>query len=238
MLKREAKTHRLERRWIREFILGGQDGLVNVLGILLGVAVATSDIKIVLIAGISALFAESISMGAVAYTSSKAALDFYDSMREIEEKEVEEIPDEERKEIRDIYYAKGFRGNLLNQVVNKITSNKKVWIDTMMLEELNLTKGQEEQPIKVGVIVFLATLIGSAVPLLPFVIVPFALPDVTTGMIVSVIISVIVLFLAGALKAKLTIGSWKKSGLELAIIGSLAALAGYLIGKVLEIIFL
>ena len=227
------KLHRLRRRWIREFILGGQDGLVNVLGLILGVATATSDVKIVLIAGIAALFAESISMGAVAYTSSKAALDFYKSMRAIEAKEIKEIPGEERDEVRRIYKSKGFSGKLLDQIVKKITSRKKLWLETMMSEELRLFPGQEEQPIKVGVVVFFATVIGSLVPLFPFFFF-----SVKAGIISSVIVSVAVLFLIGAIKAKLTIGDWRKSGLELVVIGTLAAVAGYVIGKVLEVAFL
>ena len=229
----EELKHRLRRRWIREFILGWQDGLVNVLGLILGVAVATSDVKVVLIAGISALFAESVSMGAVAYTSSKAALDFYHSMRAVEEREVEEVPEEERKEIRDIYAAKGFRGRLLDQAVSTITADKKVWVDTMMLEELNLTKGQEEEPLKVGFVVLAATVIGSLIPLLPF----FFL-DIKNGAIAAVVLSIAALFAAGVAKAKLTIGSWKKSGLELAVVGTLAAAVGYGIGKALEWLFL
>src|SRR3989304_327092 len=116
------KFHRLERRWIREFILGGQDGLVNVLGLILGVATATQDVKIVLIAGISALFAESISMGAVAYTSSKAAWDFYRSMRVLEVREIIEVPKAEEREVREIYHAKGFNGRLLDQIVKRTVS--------------------------------------------------------------------------------------------------------------------
>ena len=70
---------------LSDVILGGQDGLVNVLGIVLGVGIATQDPWIVIVAGLAATFAESLSMAAVAYTSTKASKDFYESekMREI-----------------------------------------------------------------------------------------------------------------------------------------------------------
>jgi len=70
--------------WLSNIILGGQDGLVNVLGVVLGVAAATNDTRIVLVAGLAATFAESVSMGAVAYTSTRADSDFYESERERE----------------------------------------------------------------------------------------------------------------------------------------------------------
>lgn len=227
------KIHQLRRRWIREFILGGQDGLVNVLGLILGVATATSDVKFVIVAGISALFAESISMGLVAYTSSKAALDFYRSMRAEEEKEIATVPKEEEREIRTIYHHKGFRGKMLDQIVKHITSDKKLWLETMMQDELRLFPDQSSKPGKVGWVVFLATVVGSLVPLMPFFFF-----DVRNGTILSVIFSIVVLFAAGVVKAKLTIGGLKRSGFEMAAIGTLAAIAGYGVGKVLEVVFL
>jgi predicted membrane protein (TIGR00267 family) len=70
---------------LRDFILGAQDGIVNVLGLVLGVAFATLNTKIVLISGLAGLFAESISMGAVAFTSSEAARDYYRKFKERKE---------------------------------------------------------------------------------------------------------------------------------------------------------
>src|SRR3989338_6542222 len=108
-----GETHKISRgSYLRDFILGGQDGLVNVLAVILGVAVATNDIRIVIIAGLAATFGESISMAAVAYTSTKAEEDYYKSELEREKREMKEMPKEERKEIQDIYHKKGFRGNL------------------------------------------------------------------------------------------------------------------------------
>src|SRR5713101_7932597 len=72
--------------------LGGQDGLVNVLGVILGVAAATADSRIVLVAGLAATFAESVSMGAVAYTSTLADADFYESERAREFRHIHASP--------------------------------------------------------------------------------------------------------------------------------------------------
>lgn len=231
MKKREH--HKLGRgEMLRDFILGGQDGLVNVLGIILGVATATQDERFIIIAGLSALFAESISMGAVAYTSSKAARDFYYSEYEREKREIKISPDTERNEIKKIFAKKGFKGKLLDQIVKKITSNKKVWLNTMMSEELRLIPDQYQTPLKSGVLVLIATIIGSVIPLFPF----FFLP-VFNAAIVAIIISAITLFIGGVIKAKLTIGGWKRSGVEMVLIGILSAVAGFVIGKLLQVAF-
>ena len=228
--KRVFKSYSIEKHskaasLFREFILGGQDGLVNVLGIILGLAVATNDIKIVIIGGLAATFAESVSMGAVAYTSTKAQTDYYDSERKREEMEVKTIPDIERKEIYDIYYKRGFRGKLLDDIVRKITSDKKMWIEVMMKEELGLNK-EFVSPLKAAVIVFFAALVGSFIPLITF----FFL-SINSAVIYSLIISAIALFVTGAIEGKLTVGKWFSRGIQLMVIGMLAALIGFIVGK-------
>lgn len=219
---------KINRAFLRDFILGIQDGLVNVLALVLGVATATNDIRIILIAGLAAAFAESISMAAVAYTSTKAAHDYYEKELESERREVVEKPEEATREIRDIYRQKGFRGPLLAAVIKKITSDKKVWVDTMMTEELRLSKEDYVSPFRSATVVGIACVVGTLIPLVPF----FFL-SVSSGMLASFVISVAILFVVGAVKARATVGSWWKSGFEMAAIGSVAALLGYGIGAVL-----
>ena len=213
---------------ISDVILGGQDGLVNVLGVTLGVASAINNPFVILVAGLAATFAETISMAAVAYTSVKADRDYYNAEKALEEEEVEKIPQHEVEEIREIYAKKGFKGKLLNDVVKVITSDKKVWVDTMMTEELNLSPKFGGSPLKSATVVFVATLIGSLIPLIPFAL--FNLLTVTNAIIVSLVLSVLVLFIVGVVKAKITVGNWFISGMELAVIGSIAAGTGYFIG--------
>jgi len=213
---------------LAEIILGGQDGLVNVLGIVLGVASATSDKFIVLIAGLVATFAESISMAAVAYTSTRAEQDHYRSELEQEKWEIEHVPEVEEEEIRLIYMKKGFRGKELERMVKSITSNKELWLSVMMTEELGLAPVEKSNPVRAAAIVGVSAMVGSVIPLVPFVLLPIG-----DAIIASLALSTIVLFIVGAYKATVTIGDWKKSGIEMAVIGMLAALTGWLIGKVL-----
>jgi hypothetical protein len=119
-------------------ILGAQDGLVNVLGISVGLSAAGANTFIILAAGLAATITESISMGAVAYTSSIAERDRYLSEQACERREMRDDPEAEREEIRQIYEAKGFRGELLTNVVDMTTSSPGPWLATMMSEELHL----------------------------------------------------------------------------------------------------
>ena len=124
---------------LSDIILGGQDGLVNVLGVILGVAAATNDPRIVLVAGLAATFAESVSMGAVAYTSTLADSDYYEAERAREFRHITDVPHLEKNEVREIYARKGFKGELLEHIVETITANEDVWVAVMMSEEHQLS---------------------------------------------------------------------------------------------------
>lgn len=226
-------THRDPHRRasaLADVILGGQDGLVNVLGVILGVAAATGDPRIILVAGLAATFAESVSMGAVAYTSTLAESDFYESEREREYRHISEVPNLEQQEIRDIYAEKGFTGELLERIVDTITANKDVWVAVMMAEEHQLSPINRRHALRSAVIVGLAAIIGSLIPLAPFIILP-----VNAGIWTSILVSGLVLFGVGAYKARVTIGHPGKSGLEMAVIGTVSALVGYAVGALLRI---
>jgi len=207
-------------------ILGGQDGLVNMLGIALGVVAAGGSNHVLVVTGIAAAITESISMGAVAYTSFGSDRDFYLAERETEQSEISSDPDEEREEIREIYATKGFRGQLLDDVVATITSNRETWVSTMMDEELHLQPVAGQSLLRSSLIVTVATLIGHLIPLVPFMLV--------TGMpaiVVAIALSAVTLFAVGAYSAKTLIGDWRKSGLQMLAIGLGAAAVGFLIGR-------
>lgn len=215
---------------LSDVILGGQDGLVNVLGVILGVAAATSDSRIVIAAGLAATFAESISMGAVAYTSRLAENDLYHSEREREYRHIQLVPDIEAAEIRAIYTRKGFEGETLERIVEVITSNPDVWVNVMMAEEFQMKHPEKSKALNSALLVGFSALVGSFIPLFPF----FFL-DVNMSILLSIVIAALTLFIVGAYKARVTIGKPFRSGLEMAIIGTVSALAGYIVGVIFKV---
>ena len=214
---------------LSDVILGGQDGLVNVLGVILGVAAATPDPNVVLAGGLAATFAESISMGAVAYTSTLADRDFYLAEMEREKREIRELPDVEREEIRVVYREYGLDGEALEQVTAAVTSNEQVWLKVMMAEELKL-QPVERGALQSAIVVGVSALVGSLVPLVPFVLVPFGILTRAIAIVISLAVSALTLFSVGVYKARITVGRPGRSGLQMAVIGIISALAGYAIG--------
>jgi VIT1/CCC1 family predicted Fe2+/Mn2+ transporter len=219
-----TETHSVGAR-LSEVILGGQDGLVNVLGVILGLAAATPDIRIILAGGLAATFAESISMAAVAYTSTLADLDFYRSEVAREYREIKEVPELERAEIREIFTDWGFEGKLLEDMIDHISQNEDHWVEIMMAHELQLQPVDKDGLLGGALLVGISAIVGSLIPLAPF----FFLPVIPSS-ILAVILSAIALFIVGFVKARLTIGHAGRSGLQMMLIGIISALAGYGIG--------
>jgi predicted membrane protein (TIGR00267 family) len=211
---------------LRDVILGGQDGLVNMLGIALGVVAAGGSTHVLVVTGIAAAITESISMGAVAYTSFGSDRDFYLAEKAREQNEISSRPEEEREEIREIYAAKGFKGQLLEDVVSIITSNRETWVSTMMNEELHLQPVAQQSLVQSAVVVTIATLIGHFIPIVPFMVIAR-----TPAILLSIALSAVALFGVGVYSAKTLVGDWRKSGLQMLAIGLGAAALGFLIGR-------
>jgi len=169
-------------------------------------------------------------MGAVAYTSRLASDDLYLSEREREYRHIHLAPDVEIEEIRDIYQKKGFEGEALEKIVEVITSNPDVWVNVMMSEEFQMTPPEKSKAFNSALIVGLSALAGSLVPLLPF----FFL-NVGSSIWLSILLAALTLFVVGVYKARVTIGRPLRSGIQMAVIGTISALAGYVVGLIFKV---
>lgn len=228
-MKREV-NHSTGSAVIRDIILGGQDGLVNVLGIVLAVAEATNSRYIVLVSGLAATFAESISMAAVAYTSAKAGKEFYRKKRDEIEHKMKTNPKEARVVLKDMYEKCGLQGTLLNKAISTLIKDKKKLHETWVNMETEQAE-EFEHPVRDALIVGWAAIIGSIIPLAAFMVLP-----VQTAVWTTLGISTLALFATGAMKAKFTGVEPFKSAVELALVGMTAAISGYLIGKALGVL--
>jgi vacuolar iron transporter family protein len=213
---------------LSDFILGSQDGIVNVLGIILGLSAATRDVRIILVATLAALGAESIAMGAVAYTSTQARRRLYLSQVAQERREMKEVPLNERDEVREILAKWGYKDADLEEIVDRICRNPTAELEFMMAFELKLAPVEASAPRASAFLVGTATVVGHFIPLAPFF---FVGSDVLLGAVFSILLAGIALFGIGWYEAKITVGSWWREGLEMLVIGLGGGFAGYLIGR-------
>jgi len=223
-LEAHKKLHRVGSR-LSDVILGGQDGIVNILGLVLGVAAASGSPRIIIAAALSTTFAESLSMAAVSYTSSQADRDYYNGQVAREKEHIRRFTDIEREEIRRIYQLQGFAGKQLDDIVSTITSDVNRWVSVMLAEELKISPVEAGGLLTTAGIVGIAAIIGSLIPVISFLALP-----VWAAIWGSIAAAGASLFVVGAYKARVTVGVWWKSGLQLLAIGLVTAVIGYAIG--------
>src|SRR2546422_4835046 len=208
---RERATHP-KPTVLSDFILWGQDGIVNVLGIILGLSAATRDVRIILVATLAALGAESIAMGAVAYTSTRARRRLYLSQAVQERREMKEIPQTERDEVRGILAGWGYKGADLEEIVERICRNPTAELEFMMSFELKLSPVEAGAPRASAFLVGTATVVGHFIPLRPFF---FAGSYVLLAAVLAILLSGLALFGIGWYEAKITVGSWWRGRREM-----------------------
>lgn len=214
-------------RSVRDLVFGANDGLVAAFAVVSGVHGALVSTRIVLLAGLAELIGGTLAMGLGAFLASKSEREFILAERAREEYEVQHFPDEERREVRAIFEAKGFRGDALDAILRQVTADPKFWVDTMMSEELGLGTTPSGSPLRSGIVTGLSYALGAAFPVLPY-----ALPvAVSSAFAVSVALTLAALFGAGATKTLITGRPWLRSGLESLFIGALAGAATFMAGR-------
>lgn len=223
---RHIEPHQKESSSIRDFVFGFGDGINTSLGIVAGVGGADVSSSIIILAAIVAMFTGAKAMAVQNYLAVKSQRQILHSEIEREKWEMENVPGAERQEIEDVYKAKGFTGTELENIVNKITSDKKVWLDTMLTEELKLNLEIVGSPLKSAVRMFGAFLVGGILPILPYFFSSGYVP-----LLIAIGASLSASFVIGAIKSKIANLSILRGGLEMAGLGTGIALIGYGIGS-------
>jgi len=226
-----VEPHIKESNYIRDIVFGFGDGVNTSLGIVAGIGGASVGVDIVILAAIIGMFTGAKAMAVQNYLAVKSQIEILQSEIKREEYEIENTPEDVRKEIEEIYKSKGFAGEELNMVVNKITSNKGVWLKTMLTEELGLNLEILGNPIKGAIVMFISFLIGGILPILPYFIVKTGLINNFTALLIAISMSLSSSFMIGAIKGRLAKKSWVKGGLEMSLLGTGIALLGYGIGS-------
>ena len=225
-----VEPHIKESNHIRDIVFGFGDGINTSLGIVAGVGGALITADVVILASLIGMFTGAKAMAVQNYLAVKSQREILESEIKREEFEIQNMPVEERNEIENIYRAKGFEGELLEKIVEKITSNKDVWLKTMLTEELGLNLDILGNPLKGAIIMFGAFLLGGILPILPYFAVKAGIISSTTAIGIAIIISVLSSFIVGALKARMAKKNLIKGGIEMAGLGTGIALVGYGIG--------
>jgi vacuolar iron transporter family protein len=231
-------NNRIMRLSVEDFVYGAVDGSVTTFAVVAGVIGAELSPSIVLILGFANLFADGFSMAVGNYLSSKTRVEYIEKRRRREEWEIENLYEQEKQEIRDIYTEKGFKDELLEAIVNVITARRRVWIDTMMKEELGLIDDKNSRPLDTAVTTFVGFNTIGVIPLIPFIFLyasGFSV-SIQYAFVYSTIFTAISFFTIGIIKGRVVDKSILKSGLNTLAIGGIAASIAYMVGHMLSIL--
>jgi len=218
--------------YLGEFVYGGIDGSVTTFAVVAGSVGAGLDSSVIIILGFANLLADGFAMSVGAYLSTKSELDNYKKHRAVEYWEVDNIPEAEREEIREIYAAKGFEGELLERVVEVITADKDRWVDVMMKEELEMIPANKS-PIAMGAVTYLAFITVGLVPLVIYVW-DYVMGFEGNRFLVTFILTGLAFTIIGFFKTYVTETSRWKGILETLVLGAIAAAVSYFVGDILE----
>lgn len=229
-LHAQKKILFFNRDYIAEFVYGGIDGAITTFAVVAGAEGASLSTSVVIILGLANLIADGFSMSVGNFFSTKAERDSFENHKAVEYWEVENLREREVEEIREIYAAKGFEGELLERVVEVITADKDVWVDTMMKEELEMTK-DDKTPIKTAGVTFLSFVVIGAIPLLSYL---FGEVEESSLFLYSSVLTGVALAIIGVLKSRVTEQNMFRGVAETVFLGGAAALLAYFVGDILE----
>ena len=226
----QAERHRAGGDVIRDIVYGALDGIVTTFAIVAGAAGAGFSGGVVIIFGFANLVADGISMGFGAFLGSKSEKDFVKAEKTVLKKRIRENPDDQIEKLKYAFHEKGFHGKLLDQVADVLTEDEDLWVHTSAQEVLDLPHEDDLTPARDGIVTFFSFLAAGFMPLLAYLL-PIA-PE--NQFHAAIGFTILVLFLIGAGRTRVTAEGFLRSGFEMLITGGLAAGAAYSIGAILS----
>lgn len=215
---------------LRDIVIGMSDGLTVPFALAAGLSGAVDSSSIIVVAGIAEIAAGSIAMGLGGYLAGKTEQDHYESEVRREYDEVENLRDREIAETKEFFASLGLSETLQNEATEEISRDKDRWVEFMMKYELGLDKPDPKRATKSALNIGLSYIAGGIIPLSPY----FFITDSTQALKISVIATLICLFVFGYFKSKTTgVNPWL-GALKVMLIGALAAGAAFGVAKLIE----
>lgn len=216
--------------YMGDAVLGAVDGSITTFAVVAGAIGGGFTNAVIIVLGLAKLIADGLSMAVSNYLRAQVASERIAAARRMEHRHIDLIPEGEREEVRVIYANKGLTGENLEAVVDAITGDRELWVDTMLREELNLPT-RAPHPIRAAVSTFLAFVMVGFIPLAPFLLLNMSFEGL---FITSGALTMIAFLGIGTLRGRFMGGSSLRAAIETLLTGSAAAGAAYGIGRLLQ----
>jgi VIT1/CCC1 family predicted Fe2+/Mn2+ transporter len=206
------------------------DGLTVPFALAAGLSGANITPRIIVVAGLAEIAAGSIAMGLGGYLAARNDADHYASELRREQREVQEIPDEEAREVLEVFETYGLTHAEAVPIVDSLRQRPKQWIDFMMRFELGLEEPDPQRAVRSASTIAGAYIAGGLVPLAPYML----MQDVYSALLASVASTLIALAIFGAIKGHYTAMPRIGSAVRTVVIGGLAAAAAFGIARLVS----
>ncbi len=219
--------------YIKDIVYGANDGIITTFAIVAGSYGADFSPKVILILGSANLLADGFSMAASNFLGSRSENDWYKEEEKREYDEVKNLPDKEKEEVREVFIKFGYNNQQARELSNLISANENFWVDFMMKYELKMNPLSAGSEWKSALATFISFVLAGSLPILPFVFLP---ASDANRLLYSVIATGVALFTVGASRYFVTGVNWLISGLEMLLVGGIAAGVSYFVGYLISAI--
>ena len=232
---RHTEKHFTAGETVRDIVIGMSDGLTVPFALAAGLTGAINSAGIIVTAGLAEIAAGSIAMGLGGYLAAKSDAEHYAKEREREHREVKEIPEEEMREVEQVFTSYGLSRAESAPIVKALSKHPKKWVDFMMRFELGLEKPDPKRAFISAFTIAASYVAGGLIPLAPYIVSIYARNvNISTALLFSVGLTLLALFVFGFIKGRFTGTRPLRSALQTALIGSLAAGAAFLIARAIS----
>lgn len=231
MTRHDRLTHSEEHftasEIVRDTVLGMSDGLTVPFALAAGLTGAIQGSRLIVAAGLAEIAAGTIAMGLGGYLAARSEVEHYRSERAREQTEVNEVPHVEEEEVREVFRAYGLHDDEIEPVVDALRRRPQAWIDFMMRFELGLERPNPRRALTSAVVIGGAYALGGIIPLVPYMLIARA----SSALWISSAVTLIALVVFGVVKGRFTGVKPARSGLQMALIGAVAAAAAFVIAQ-------
>ncbi|MEK6968872.1 MAG: VIT1/CCC1 transporter family protein [Nanoarchaeota archaeon] len=218
---------------IRDFVFGMEDGLVSNLGLVLGVYIGGGNTFAIILAGLASMFAGAFSMSAASYLSAKSQREVFENEIKTVEINLKQDPSKFLKEMKTLLKQEGFDDDEVKIMCNHFKKHStSTFFKNYIQKKLGLAKERFDLPLRNALVMFLSFLVGSLFPIAPFILL-----NKDVAIFVAIVLTILALFIVGFVKTLFTKKNWFKSGIEIAAIGLLAGLFGYVAGLLFNYLY-
>jgi VIT1/CCC1 family predicted Fe2+/Mn2+ transporter len=208
---------------VRDVVIGMSDGLTVPFALAAGLSGAAAQTSLIVTAGLAEIAAGSIAMGLGGYLAARGDAEHYFKELRREHREVKEIPEAEKAEVRDIFRQYGLNDEEIAPIISRMQERPDDWVNFMMRFELGIEEPDPKRAAHSALTIAFSYIVGGLIPLAPYMI----LTQAHSSLLASIAITLIALFFFGYVKGKFTGSRPLKNAVQTLLIGGLAASAAF-----------